>query len=103
MQRSLLVLALVLSLAGCDKMGEVFELMEVSEAVETELQNLHGLTTKVIFNKVNGRLKTVSVVLDQKEVADLTIAEIVVMVQPTIHRHFKETPPMLSISIVIRK
>ena len=103
MQRFLLVVALVLLLAGCDKVGEVFELMEVSEAVETELQNLHGLTTKVIFNKVNGRLKTVSVVLDQKEVADLTIAEIVVMVQPSIRRHFKETPQVLSISIVIRK
>ena len=103
MQRFLFLFVLLLMLAGCGKVGDLVELMEVADAVETELKSLHGLQSRVIFNKVNGKLKTVSVVFDQEEVGDLTVAEIVVLVEPSIRRHFKETPDVLSVSVVVRK
>lgn len=103
MQRYMLIFACVFVLAACGKVGDLVELMEVSNTVETELENLHGLESRVIFNKVNGKLKTVSVIFDQEEVGDLTFAEIVVLVEPSVRRHFKETPEVLSVSVVVRE
>lgn len=103
MQRYLLIFACVAVVAACGKVGDLVELMEVSNTVETELENLHGLKSRVTFNKVNGTLKTVGVVFDQEEVGDLTVAEIVVLVEPSIRRHFKETPEVLSVSVVVRQ
>jgi len=100
--RLVLVLTLIL-LAGCGQVGSLFELVEVAEAVQTELADRHGLKCTVLANKVNGQLDTVSVVLPQEEVSDLSIGEIVALVQPSVLRHFKEKPESLVISVVIRK
>lgn len=102
MQRYLLILALLFVLAACGKVGELVELAGVSKVVETELEDLHGLKSRVMFNKVNGKLKTVSVVFYEEEVDDLTVAEIIALVEPSIRRHFKEAPEALSVSVVVK-
>ena len=94
---------MALLLAGCGKFDDLFELMEVAEAVETELAERHGLECRVMVNKVNGRLTTVNVGLDQEEAGDLTVADIVALVEPSVRRHFAETPEILMITIMIRK
>jgi len=103
MKRYLFVFVLLLLLAGCGKFDDLFELMEVAGAVETELAERHGLECRVMVNKVNGRLKTVSVVMDQKEVGDLTVADIAALVEPSVRRHFAETPEILSFTVMIRE
>lgn len=100
--RLVLILALVL-FSACGKVGDLFDLMEVSQAVETELADRHGLECRVIVNKVNGRLKTVSVVFDHEEVGDLEIGHVVALVEPSVRRHFKETPEILTVSVMVRK
>ncbi len=103
MQRRLVLVLTLILLGGCGQVGGLFELMEVAQAVETELADRHGLKCTVLANKVNGRLDTVSVVLPQEEVSDLSIGEMAALVQPTVLRHFKEMPESLVISVVIGK
>jgi len=103
MRVHLTLLVLLVLLSACGKVGDLFELVEVAEAVEAELADRHGLECEVIFNKVNGSLKTVSVVFDEGEVGDLAIGDIVALVEPSVQRHFMEKPEVLSISIVVRK
>lgn len=98
---SLIVMLVLLS--ACGKVGDLFELMEVAEAVEKELADRHGLKCRVLSNKVNGNLKTVNVIFADEAVGDLVIGDILALVEPAVQRHFMEMPEALSISVVVRK
>ena len=103
MRGCLVVVLVLVLLSGCGQVGGLFDLMEMASAVETELEDRHGLKCEIGVNKVNGRLTTITVVIDPEEISDLAIGDVVALIEPSVKRHFQEEPESLVISVTISK
>jgi hypothetical protein len=102
MPRVLAILMVALTLAGCDVVSKVTDIVKQAHAVEAELEKSTGLRPQVGINLTNGQLKLVTVefprIHDTKSLAEVADA-----VRSAIAREFKLTPENITLSFSLGK
>jgi hypothetical protein len=100
--RVVVLLALVLSLAGCDMLGTLTDGWKYAKAVESDLERSIGMKPEVGFNWHNGRLETVTVTFPRIYEAK-PLREVAEAVRLSVNTQFKQTPDNILLAFSLGK
>ncbi len=102
MSRVLAILIVALTLAACDVVSNVTDIVKQAQAVEADLEKSTGLRPQVAFNWNNGQLRSVTVVFprihDTKSLPELADA-----VRSAVAKEFKQPPENIVLSFSLGK
>ena len=102
LRRSIAIVILATSLAGCGVVELISNGLAYTKAVETDLEHATGIKPEVGFNWHNGSLETVTVTFP-KEYVDKPLDELAGTVREVVTKEFKQTPGTIVLAFELKK
>ncbi len=101
-RRTLAIVALASSLAGCDAVDLISKGLSYSKAVAADLERATGLKPEVGFNWHNGNLQSVTVTFPKVYVGK-PLDELAGTVREVVAKEFKQTPDTIALGFALAK
>lgn len=98
--KTLLGLVLAITLAGCDTVEDMRDMMDARYQLEGIIKEELGIESRVGFNMNNGVLIDVSISLNAKDAAGKCVPELEKIAQSAVEKSFDSKPRAIYIQIV---
>ena len=102
MRRTIVILVLASSLAGCDAVDLISKGMSYSNAVAADLERATGAKPEVGFNWHNGNLQSVTVTFPKLYLGQ-PLDELAGTVREVVAREFRQTPDTIVLAFSLEK
>ena len=100
MRSKLIILLMSVFLVACGPSDDLLESLDTAKAIEGELSEEHGLSTRVAIMRLNGRLMDVSLSVGYESMGDLAVEDVFELVEPIFTRHLGEKPELITIAVI---
>jgi len=98
-ERILLGFALLITLAGCDTVEGMRDMLDTNEQLRAIVKEELGVESRVGFNMSNGVLIDVSITLNANDVADRSVSELTRIARSAVKKSFESKPREIYILI----